>query len=119
MPLLSIIEDPAARENLRAVVQQCQRELVVERGLKVEAQVLGVIQELLALSDGKLSIKEITSRFADIYQDECEYKVTPKWIGSVVRKKLHLKAQKSHGVYIIPESEKQKIEQLFGRYGLQ
>ncbi|MEI6564106.1 MAG: hypothetical protein WCO42_07355 [bacterium] len=80
MPLLSIIEDPAARENLRAVVQQCQRELVVERGLKVEAQVLGVVQELLALSDGKLSIKEITSRFADIYQDECEYKVTAKWI---------------------------------------
>lgn len=119
VPLLSIIEDEDARLELRAVAHQCQREIVSERGLGTEAQVLEVIQDLLALNgDGPIHIKEITDRFVELYKDEYKWKITAKWIGNVVHKKLHLKAHKSHGTYAIPPSEQPRLEQLFEKYGL-
>jgi hypothetical protein len=117
-PLFSIIEDPVVREKLRAVILQYQRDIVVERGMKVEGQVLEVMQELIALGEKRLSIKDITARFTDIYKDECDYKISAKWIGSVIRKKLHLRTEKSHGSYVLPDSEKIRATRLFQRYGL-
>ena len=119
VPLLSIIDDPNAQERLRGLARQYQREMVAERGQTSEAQVLEVIQELqVAGSDGPLPIKEITTRFAELFGEECQYKVTGKWIGSVIRKKLHLKTVKARGVYVIPVSEQPKFEHLFQKYGL-
>jgi hypothetical protein len=118
VPLLSIIEDSKAQDKLRAVAKQCQREMVSERGLGTEAQVLEVVQELLALSVKQLSVKEITDRFADLYSDDYKNKITGKWMGYILRKKLHLKTHKSHGSFVVPESELPKLERLFERYGL-
>ena len=117
-PLFSIIEEPAARDRLRAIVLQVQKDLVIERGFKVEAQVLEVIQELLILNETKLTIKEITRRFKDIHEDDQDYKISPKWIGYVIRKKLHLKAERRGGSFVIPDTEKDKIDALIIRYGL-
>ena len=47
-----------------------------------------------------------------------ERKVTSKWIGTIVRKRLNLKTQKSHGVYVIPPSEQPKFERLYEKYGI-
>ena len=47
-----------------------------------------------------------------------ERKVTSKWIGTIVRKRLNLKTQKSHGVYVIPLSEQPKLERLYEKYGI-
>jgi hypothetical protein len=118
VPLLSIIDDPKAQDRLRGVARQCQRELVSERGLSTEAQVLEVIQELLALSGTRLSIKEITERFTDLYADEYKHTITAKWIGYVIRKRLHIKAERHRDGFLIPESENPKLQQLFERYGL-
>ncbi len=35
----------------------------------------------------------------------------------IIRKKLQLRTQKSHGVFVIPVSEKPKLERLYERYG--
>ena len=117
-PLFSIIEEPAARDKLRAIITLAQKDLVVERGFKVECHVLEVIQELMALGDTRLTIKEITARFKDLYADECEYKVSAKWIGKIIRKKLHIKAERSKNGYAIPDTERDKLKALFKRYGL-
>jgi hypothetical protein len=102
-----------------AFAQRYQREQIVERGQDIEALVLEVIQELLALApDGRLSIKEIAARFAELHEGDCHYKVTGKWIGTVVRKRLHLKTVKSHGVFVIPPTEGPKLDGLFIKYGL-
>ena len=47
-----------------------------------------------------------------------ERKVTGKWIGSIIRKRLGLKTQKSHGVYVIPISEQTKLDRLYEKYGV-
>lgn len=117
-PLFSIIETPAARDRLRVIINQAQKDLVQERGLHVEGQVLEVIQELMVFNEVKLSIREITARFKDIHADECDFKISPKWIGNVIRKKLHLKTEKSHGTFKIADSDIPKLDGLFRRYGL-
>lgn len=117
-PLFSIIETPVARDRLRVIINQAQKDLVQERGYKVEGQVLEVIQELMVFNEVKLSIREITARFKDIHADEYDYKISPKWIGNVIRKKLHLKTEKSHGTFKIADSDISKLDGLFKRYGL-
>jgi hypothetical protein len=119
VPLLSIIDDENARLELRAVAHLCQREMISERGLGIEAQVLEVIQDLLALDgENAIPIKDITDRFIELYKDEYKWKITGKWVGNVIRKKLHLRTHKSHGTYAILLSERPRLEQLFEKYGL-
>ena len=70
------------------------------------------------MEHGKIAIKDITSMFAARHEEEYDKKITPKWIGGVIRKRLHLKTQKSHGAFVIAPSEKPKLERLYERYGI-
>lgn len=73
----------------------------------------------MALDDApRLSIKEITDRFAERHGDDYERKVTTKWIGGIVRKRLGLRPQKSHGTFVIPTDEMPKLKRLYEKYGL-
>jgi hypothetical protein len=56
--------------------------------------------------------------FAARHEEEYDKKITPKWIGGVIRKRLHLKSQKSHGVFVIAPSERPKLDRLYERYGI-
>jgi hypothetical protein len=120
VPLLSIIEDGEAREELREIARAYHREIITERGMDTEAQVLEVIRDLASSSDTtRIGVKEIAAWFTDRYGGEYERKITNKWIGSIIRKKLHLKTQKSEGVFVIPLLEEQpKLDRLYQKYGL-
>lgn len=119
VPLLSIIENAQAREDLRELARRYHREMIAERGMDMEAQVLEIIRDMIASPiKPPLSIKGITGWFTDRHGDDYERKITPKWIGSIIRKKLNLKTNKSHGVFVIPPSEKPKLERLYEKYGI-
>ncbi len=66
----------------------------------------------------RLPLKDITSWFVDRHGIDYERKVTSKWIGTIVRKRLNLKTQKSHGVYVISLSERPKLDRLYEKYGV-
>jgi hypothetical protein len=119
VPLLSVIDDTDARQALRQVAREYHRELVADRGMDMEAQVLEIIQELREspYTDG-LSIKEITERMSERHSDDFERKVTPHWIGYVVRRKLGLKTEKHHGIYVVAASEGPKLTRLLEKYGV-
>ena len=119
VPLLSVIEDANARESLRQVAREYHKELVADRGMDVEAQVLEIIQELRLLNDGSgISIKEIASRFIEQHGEDFERKVTPHRVGHIVRRKLGLKTEKRHGSYVIAAAEGPKLARLFEKYGI-
>src|SRR5438874_6203937 len=119
VPLLSVIEDAGARQALREVAREYHKELVADRGMDIEAQVLEIIQELQRVSDGGgISIKEIASRFIEQHGEDFERKVTPHWIGRIVRRKLGLKTEKRHGSYVIASSEGPKLARLFEKSGV-
>lgn len=118
-PLLAVLDDEVARDNLRQFARRLQQQLVSDRGLELEARVLEIIRALLDGDEGgRLSVKDITQWFADRFGDEYDTKVTTKWIGGIVRRKLLLRTQKSHGVFIIPRGEYPKLELLFEKYGI-
>jgi hypothetical protein len=119
-PLLSIIDDPKAREGLQELARRYNRELVSDRGLETEAQLLEVIRDLaVSAADGRLAVKEIAGLFVDRHGDDYERKVTAKWVGSLLRKKLGLKPWKSNGAFVISTSESPRLANLFEKYGIE
>jgi hypothetical protein len=119
VPLLSVIEDAAARQRLRELMRQYDRELVADRGMDMEARVLEIIRELQQSSyESGTSIKEITQRFAEKHSDDYERKITPHWGGQIIRRKLGLKTEKRHGSYVVGAAEGSKLSRLFERYGI-
>ena len=101
------------------MAREYHKELVADRGMDVEAQVLEIIQELQSMSDGAgIAIKEIASRFIEQHGEDFERKVAPHWIGRIVRRKLGLKTEKRHGSYVIASSEGPKLARLFEKYGV-
>lgn len=117
-PLLSLVQDESTRLELQGLARRYNEALLVERGMDTEAQVLEIIRDMLVQGTGRLPIKDIATWFADRYGDEYERKVTAKWIGWVIRKRLRLATEKSHGVFVIAESEASKLDRLFERYGV-
>jgi hypothetical protein len=47
-----------------------------------------------------------------------ERKITERWIGPIVRRKLRLRTQKVQGVYVVPPTEEPLLKLMFNRYGI-
>jgi hypothetical protein len=119
VPLMSVIEDTPARHALRQVARDYHKELVADRGMDMEAQILEVIRDLQESSYGTgFPIKEITDRFIARHGEDFDRKITPHWIGYVIRKKLGLKTERSREGYRIAASEEPKLARLFEKYGI-
>jgi pyruvate-formate lyase-activating enzyme len=127
VPLLSIITDQQTIEDLKGVAREYHRQFVSDKGMAVEGQLLEIIAERRAerrfqteqqLQDDALSIKDIAHFFAEKYGAEYDHKITPKWTGSIIRRKLHLRTERYEGGYRIARGEEEKIERLIDRYGL-
>jgi hypothetical protein len=91
LPLLSVVADPALRDELRAVARNTQTSIVAERGLRVEAQVLEILAELMSTTDrAVVPVADVTVGLIQRYGTEYERPITNRWIGSVLRKTLNL-----------------------------
>jgi len=118
-PLLAVTQDPEAKRNLQTLLRRYNKELVSERGMEIEAQLLEVIRDALAGSAaGVVSVKEIANWFADRHGEDYERKVTPKWIGSLIRKRLRLHPERVNGVFVILPAELPRLKRLYVKYGL-
>jgi hypothetical protein len=117
LPLLAVVRNPQDREELRALARRYHGEMVSERGMDLEAQILEVIRDLRG-SDRPLAIKDIASWVADRHGDEYERKITNKWIGRVIRRKLQLRPVRTSSGYVIPAEEFPKVDRLNERYGV-
>src|SRR6266699_7029714 len=96
VPLLSIIDDPQAREDLRELARKYNREMIADRGMETEAQILEIIRDMLhSPFETRLSMTDITSWMIDRHAMDYERKITSKWIGNIIRKKLNVRMHKS------------------------
>lgn len=119
VPLLSIVADPESRADIMDLARRYNRELAADRGMDAEAHILEIIRDLLGSDEETvLSVKQITSYFVERHAADYDRKVTTKWIGSLIRRRLQLRTQKSHGVFVIPTFEKLKLVRLYERYGV-
>lgn len=120
LPLLSVVEDKSVKAELRELARRYNREIIAERGMDAEAHILEIIRDMIASDDRTtLSVKEITSWFVDRYGAEYDRKITPKWVGGLIRRKLGLRTQKTNGVFAIPREEEPRLPRLYARFGVE
>jgi len=120
LPLLSVVDDESVKAELRELARLYNREMIAERGMDAEAHILEIIRDMLARDAGTaLSVKEIASWFVERHGEEYERKITPKWIGGIIRRRLQLFTHKSHGVYVISRLEEWKLRRLYQKYGVE
>ena len=119
LPLMSVVSDDTLRSELRSMAQEAQVNLVADRGLLVEAQVLEILAELMSTSQRPVvPVSDIVTGLVERYGGEYDRPITNRWVGSVLRKRLNIRTYKSHGVYVVPIQERPKIELLCTRYGI-
>jgi hypothetical protein len=118
LPLLAVVSNPRDREELRTLARRYQGEMISERGMDLEAQILEVIRDLRA-AEKPLAVKDITSWLQDRQGDEYERKITTRWVGSIIRRKLQLRSVRVTSGYTIPPEEMAKIDRLYERYGIE
>lgn len=115
-PLLSLIADQDIRAQVARLAREKSDEIRSDRGFQMEADVLSAIR--VCLSDEAPTISAITQAFMKQSGIAYDRPITPKWIGSMIRKKLRLRTRKKNGVYVLGEGQKNKLKRLFGKYNL-
>lgn len=121
LPLLAVVEDKALRAELCTTARSLDQTLSVEMSSTLEADMLRVLSDLMQEDTLRknISIADITASFSTQFGSDHSRPVTHRYVGEIIRKRLHLATYKSHGVYVIPMTEKSKIEHLCARYGIE
>jgi hypothetical protein len=117
LPLLSTVPTQETRERLLALAKHSGEVISAERAMAMEAEVLAILYELRQ-EKAPLTVQEIAQRFAKRHAAEYEHAVTPRWIGSILRRKLMVNPQKRGGTFTIPASEYPKLARLFEKYSV-
>jgi hypothetical protein len=77
LPLMSVVADDALRSELRSMAQEAQLNLVADRGLLVEAEVLEILAELMGRSRRPvIPLSEIATGLIGRYGHEYERPIT-------------------------------------------
>ncbi len=118
-PLFAVTEDETDRAAIHTHAQAAHAHMRQVRGLSIEAEVLGIIRlAMLEEVSAGVNIQQIAKLHAKAYCPEGGKAMSAKAMGNVIRTMLNLKTRKSHGVYIIPKSEKGALTHLYARYSV-
>lgn len=117
-PLISIINDPIAKQEIKELAKVYHEQMISERGMDIEAQLLEIIRDLIA-ANSRCSVKDITGLFIRLHGQESERRITPKYIGGIIRGRLGLRTRKSQGIYVIQIEEQPKLTRLYERFGIE
>ncbi|HTK34926.1 MAG TPA: hypothetical protein VL358_06510 [Caulobacteraceae bacterium] len=119
LALLSLVDDPAARERIARELAGSEARVLQERAGTLEAAMLAAVMETYSTATTPhASIRDIADRFNVASADELAQPVTNKWVGSFIRHRLRLATLKTGGVYVVPATERTKLAALAERYGL-
>jgi hypothetical protein len=117
--LLSLIDDVALREEIQTAFVAQYADTLCERSETAEARVLKAATAAFASADGaNVSVADVADLFNNEHAAEYGGPRSNRWIGHILRTRLHLTTHKSDGVYVISATEKPKIEALIARMGV-
>jgi hypothetical protein len=117
--LLSLVDDLALRGEMQRAFVEDYEATRTERSETAEAAVLRATNAAFITTGGaNVSVGEVTYRFNRENSARYGGPRSNRWIGHILRTRLHLTTRKSDGLYVIAASEKSKIESLMARMGL-
>jgi hypothetical protein len=120
LPLLSIVPDASVRQSFCDLALRTHSAQAAERGNSLEGHVVEVLNDLLKEPEKVVvPIAEISAELVRRHGGEYHRPVTNRLVGSILRRRLNVRAYKSHGVYVVPRLERPKIVHLARRYGIE
>ena len=115
-PLLSIASSRSARQAILDHRETSQQSLQDRRHFSLEAALLESIYDLK--DQPSIKVKDIANRFRSKHGRDFGRHITNRYIGGAIRTKLMLRTAKSNGNYVIPTSERPKLNALFQTFGV-
>jgi hypothetical protein len=119
MPLLSIIKDNAIREHLKTFIVKYNTDLVADRGLSWESDIVFAIFKLeYETKANQVTVKQITdevNREIDISDDTLQ----PRKVGWYLRTKLQLKPYKTRKGFVLSfKDNRKRLDMWKERFGI-
>lgn len=119
LALLSLVDDPALREQIGRELAGEEARVLHERADTLEAAMLTTIVDTFGgLSAPNAPVNEIAERFNALAAADLGRPMSNKWVGSFIRRKLRLTTTKTNGVYVVPPTERAKVIALAERFGV-
>jgi hypothetical protein len=118
-PLLSIIKDEKIREDLKDFIIKYNSDLVSDRGLSIESDIVFSILKLqYELKTNDLTVKQITDDFNKENEIGEDF-LTPKKIGWYLGTRLQIKKEKKRrGFTVSLNRNKEKLDMWRERFGI-
>ena len=117
--LLSLVDDIALRDEMQRAFIEDYQSTLSERSDTSEVGVLKAARAAFGAAEGaNVRVRDIADRFNEEHSAEYGGPRSNRWIGHILRTRLRLATRKSDGVYVIPATEKPKIEALIARMGV-
>jgi hypothetical protein len=117
--LLSLVDDIALRKEIQDALIEEYEAIRSERSDTADAAVLQAASAAFAAAEGaNVSIRDVADRFNAEHGAAYGGPRSNRWVGYVLRQRLHLATRKSVGVYVVPASEKPKVDALIARIGV-
>lgn len=118
-PLLSVVRDEATHTRIRDAMRQSESLVRAHRSASPEGQLVEVLIALLPQSpQAALSVATITDAFSARYAKEFREPLTPRYIGHLLRNRLHLATVKRHGNFVLAPGQSTHLAVLAERYGV-
>ena len=115
LALLSLIDDPAIREAIGTHLAMGEARAAAKRNSLPHIAMVGVLDRMFRSTPTPyLPLADVARQF-----NQGETAAMPiKSVGHLVRTRLGLETTKTRGVYVIPTTEKGKVQAMATRYGL-
>ncbi|UVO53065.1 hypothetical protein [Sphingomonas sp. SUN039] len=119
LALLSLIDDEPLRTKIADDLVACEARVTTKRAASADATMVKVLRLMFRVAPTPyLTLADITAQFNDAMAEHGAAPIESKATGWLVRGKLGLVTTKTRGVYVIPQSERGKIDALADRFGL-
>lgn len=119
LALLSLIDDAGIRATVADELVAAEARVSTKRAASPEATMVKTVRAMFANAPTPyLTLADVTALYNDATAARGELPLSPKAVGWIVRGKLGLETTKRCGVFVIPQSERRKIDSLATRYGL-
>jgi hypothetical protein len=118
LSLLSIVDDPELRRRIHEALAGEDARVHQERATSPEATMVAVLLRLFENGAERLTVAVVTQAFNRATDQRFGRPASPKWIGWFLRTRLKLVTAKSHGVFVVPDTERAKVLVLAVRYGV-
>ncbi len=101
LPILSIIQDNQSLFQIVRFAVRSHETIRSYREIAPEKRISEIISELQDNTSDPISVGLIADEFRRRHSEDFRNRITNKWIGSLLRTKLHLRTRKNRGVYVI------------------